>query len=144
MKKLHFRQQQLLISAIGAALILPAYFFLGVMFTFGFKAGDSAWAWVFDLIAFWSQIGGIVGSFFKPRVAARWMLVCIWISVALAVGFLIKSGYAPGARHLSAAEWMGFLPRMLKTAAFFWGLPLIFALLLSRDDPSSRTSLPGC
>ena len=111
-------------------------FFLGVMFTFGFQGGESAWAWAFDLIAFWSQIGGIVGSFFKPQVAARWMLVCIGISVALAVGFLIKSSYAPGARHLSFAEWMGSSAQDAEDFAFFWGLPLIFALLLIRDDPS--------
>ena len=37
MGKLRFRQKQLLISAIGAALILPSDLFLGVMFTFSFR-----------------------------------------------------------------------------------------------------------
>jgi hypothetical protein len=138
MGKFRFRQQQLLISAIGAALILPSDLFLGVMFTFSFRAGESAWAWGFDLIAFWSQIVGIVVSFFKPRLAAGWMLACIGISVLIAVGFEIKSGYAPDARHLSAAEWMGFLPAILKNSGFFWGLPLIFALLLISRDPSTQ------
>jgi hypothetical protein len=59
---------------------------------------------------------GIAVSFFKPRLAAGLMLACIGISVLLAVGFEIKSGCAPDARHLSAAEWMGSLPAILKNS----------------------------
>jgi hypothetical protein len=140
MAKSRLRQQQLLISAIGAAIILPSDLFLGVMFAFSFRAGESAWAWGFDLIAFWSQIIGIIASFFKPRLAAGWMLACIGISVLIGIGFEVKSSYAPDARHVKAAEWLGTLPAIMKTAGFFWGVPLICALLLIRTGAPAKAS----
>lgn len=138
-----FRAVQLVISTVGTVLIVPWGTFLGVMFTFSFRADESLWAWAFDLTAFWSQVLGILASFFKPRLAALWMLLNIVISVLMAIGFEIKQGFAPDARHLSGIEWLKLSPVILKQAGMFWGLPLIFALiLLRRTFPRTVPHLP--
>jgi hypothetical protein len=138
-----FRAVQLVISTVGTVLIIPWGTFLGVMFTFSFRADESLWAWAFDLTAFWSQVLGILASFFKPRLAALWMLLNIVISVLMAIGFEIKQGFAPDTRHLSGIEWLKLSPVILKQAGMFWGLPLIFALLLLRRTfPRTVPHLP--
>jgi len=137
MAKLSFRHQQIVVSVIGLILILPLDTFLGTMFVFSLSARDSLWVVAFDLIAFWSQIPGIIMSFFKPRIAAGWMLVSIGISVVIGIGFEVNSACAPDARHLTIAEWIQDVPVILKEASFFWGIPMIFALLLLRKGPSA-------
>ena len=133
-----FRNQQLLVSAIGAALIVPLELFLGVMFTFTFTNHESAWAWAFDFIAFWCQIPGILISFFTPRLAAAWMLLCITISICIGIAFeFFVSTSGPGS-HLNAFIWLEVAPSLLRTVAIFWGMPLLFALLLAR-----RPRTPG-
>ena len=81
----------MLLSAIGALLFLPMYFFLGGVFSFWFAARDSMWAWGFNLTAFWCQIFGITASFFKPRTGAVWMLLNIALSVLMAIGCAAES-----------------------------------------------------
>lgn len=129
-KRLSRRKWQLIISIIGTILIVPWCLFLGVMFTFAFRSDESRWAWAFDLIAFWSQIPGVLFSFLKPRLSALWMLLCVGVSMLMGIGFEIKSAYAPNARHLSSAEWISDLPILLKESFYFWGLPVVVALLL--------------
>lgn len=131
-----FRHQQLLVSAIGAVLIIPLELFLGVMFTFPFTGNESAWAWIFDFISFWTQIIGIIMSFFKPRIAAAWMLLCLASSVSIGIIFELKMSYSGNTFHPSASQWLKFAPSLLRTAAIFWGIPLLFALLLARKPPS--------
>ena len=135
-----FRYQQLLISAIGAALIIPLEFFLGVMFTFSFTNHESTWAWAFDIISFWSQIPGIVMSFFTPRIAAAWMLVSLAISICIGIAFEIFVSYSGLSAGPNAFKWLEFAPRLLKTAAIFWGVPLVFALLLARRSRTPNSS----
>ncbi len=146
MKKIpRFRVVQIVISTVGTIFIIPWGTFLGVMFTFSFKADESLWAWAFDLTVFWSQILGILASFIKPRLAAIWMLLNIVISVLMAIGVEVKLGFVPDARHLSATEWFKISPVLLKQAGLFWGIPLVFALLLlrrgrSQNDPASSVT----
>jgi hypothetical protein len=135
-----FRLGQLVVSTVGTILIIPWNTFLGVMFTFSFRADESLWAWAFDVTAFWSQIIGILASFFKPRLAAVWMLLNIVISVLMAIGFEVKMSFAPDARQLSPMEWVRDCPVFLKEAGAFWGIPLVFALLLPRRGPSQNGS----
>jgi hypothetical protein len=127
-----------MVSTVGTILIIPWGTFLGAMFTFSFRADESLWAWAFDLTAFWSQILGILASFIKPRLAAIWMLLNIGLSVLMAIGFEVKQGFAPDAQHLSGMEWIKLSPVILKQAGLFWGIPLIFALLLLRRNPSQN------
>ena len=138
MAKPSFRYQQLIVSVIGLIIILPLDTFLGAMFVFSLSARDSLWVVAFDLIAFWSQIPGIIVSFFKPRLGAGWMLVNIGISVVIGIISEVNSAYAPDALHLTISGWIKDVPVMLKEATFFWGIPMIFALLLLRKEPSAR------
>lgn len=127
-----FRNQQLLVSAIGAVLIIPLELFLGVMFTFAFTSHESGWAWAFDLISFWSQIPGIALSFLKPRFAAAWMLLCLAISICIAITFEIVVSYSGAGAGPNSLTWLEAAPSLLRTAAIFWGVPLLFGLLLAR------------
>ncbi len=130
MAKLGYRKRHLIISAIGALLIGPWGILLGAMFTFSFRSNESPWAYAFDVVTFWSQVAAILFSFIKPRIAAIWMLLSVGVSVLIGLGFEIQSAYAPNAYHLNAAQWIATLPGTAKTSATFWGLPIIFALLL--------------
>jgi len=135
MAALNYRAQQLVVSAIGALLLLPLDFFMGGIFSFSFAARDSVWAWAFGLTAFWGQIFCVLASFFKPRTAAACMLVdvgiscCIWLGCGMAAR---TSGL--GVARLSASYWMNYAPGLLPTAALFWAAPMAFAMLLLRSD----------
>jgi len=128
--KISRRRLQLLISTVGTILILPWGVFLGAMFTFSFRANETLWAWGFDIVSFWSQIPAILFSFFKPRIAAGWMLASVAISILMGLGFEIESSHKPGAAHLNLSEWISTLLPLLKTCVWFWGLPTLFAVLL--------------
>jgi hypothetical protein len=140
MANVGYRKRQLLISAIGALLIVPWGMFLGAMFTFSFRSNESPGAYAFDIITFWSQVAAILFSFLKPRIAAIWMLMSVGVSVLIGMGFDIQSSYAPNAYHLNAAQWIATLPGTTKIAATFWGLPIIFALLLLKVSSSAQSA----
>jgi hypothetical protein len=124
------KRLQLLVSAVGTLLIVPWGLVLGAMFTFAFRAGESRWAWGFDIVSFWLQIPAIIVSFFRPRIAAWWMLANVSASVLMGMWFEIQSFYNPDARHLVVSEWISTLLPLLKTCMWFWGLPTLFAVLL--------------
>jgi len=100
------------------------------MFTFAFRSDESLWVWAFDIISFWCQVPAILLSFLKPRLGAYWLLANAAVSILMGLGFQIESAYQPDARHPGAVEWFQILPRLVKVCAWFWGLPILFALLL--------------
>ena len=128
--KLRRRHVQLLVSSVGTLLILPWGVFLGAMFTFAFRSDESLWAWAFDIISFWFQIPAILLSFFKPRLASWWMIANVAVSISMGVIFEVRNSYSPGARHLSAVEWLADLLMLWKNILAFWGLPTLVAVLL--------------
>jgi hypothetical protein len=115
----------MVVSTVGALLIVPWGLFFGVMFTFAFGANESAWAWGFDIVSFWFQIPAVIVSFFRPRIAAWWMLANVLASVLMGMWFEIHD-----ASHLVVSEWISTLLPLLKTCIWFWGLPTLFAVLL--------------
>lgn len=136
---LPFRIQQWIVSTIGAFLFLPVYFFLGGLFSFSFAASDSMWAWGFNLTAFWCQIFGILASFFKPRVAAAWMLVHIALSVVMLLGCATETATRTGTAAFVAVQWMKTAPGVLRLAFVFWAAPLALAFLLLRTEPPGNS-----
>lgn len=128
--KLKPRHVQLLVGGLGAILIVPWAVFMGVMFTFAFRSDESLWAWVFDIISFWCQVPAILLSFLKPRIGAYWLLANTAVSVLFGLVFQIESALKPDARSLSAVDWIKILPQLAKSSFWFWGLPILFALLL--------------
>ncbi|HUZ90742.1 MAG TPA: hypothetical protein VMU78_02400 [Methylocella sp.] len=140
--RLSRKQLQLLVSAVGTLLIVPWGLFLGVMFTFAFRADESRWAWGFDIVSFWLQIPPILVSFFKPRIAAWWMLANVSASVLIGLGFEIGLSFSPDARHLSIQDWVTFLPSIAKESLIFWGLPTLIALLLFKVAGTDKFSEP--
>jgi hypothetical protein len=120
--------QQCIISMVGALFIIPTSLFFGGMFSFAFGTQQSLGGWLFGLTAFWCQILGIVASFFKPRLAAVWMLLNIAVSILVSAGTM----------HLSMTAWLRACPGYLKATSFFWAGPLVVALLLLRPRPADK------
>jgi len=138
---LPFRTKQLIVSTIGALLLLPLDFFFGGIFAFSFGAQESLWAWIFGLTAFWFQIFGILLSFFKPRTAALWILANITASAFVQ---LAPQGHAIhwlAVPQLNTAHWLPIAPSPIELALFFWAPPLLFALLLLRGGPQEERLL---
>jgi hypothetical protein len=127
---LPFRAKQLIVSLVGAVLFVPRDLFFGEAFAFSFGAQSSPWAWAFDLTAFWGQLLGILISFFKPRLGGACILATIIASIAIRLSVQVAVIYGPA--RWSAAMWLNAAPGLLKTAALFWGGPLVLALLLLR------------
>lgn len=141
MPGLPFRAKQLIVSTIGALLLLPLDFFFGGIFAFSFGAQESLWAWIFGLTAFWFQIFGILLSFFKPRTAALWMLANIAASAFVQLAAQGHTIYGLAAPRLNAARWLPIAPSPVELAIFFWATPLLFALLLLRGGPQEERLL---
>ena len=99
MAGLPFRVKQLIVSTIGALLLLPLDFFFGGIFAFSFGAQESLWAWIFGLTAFWFQIFGILLSFFKPRPAAIWILANIAVSCFVRFAVQVNTVYGLAAHQ---------------------------------------------
>jgi hypothetical protein len=116
-----------IVPAVCLLLILPWSLFFGVMFTFSFRSHESAWAWVFDFVTYWNQLLAAGFSFVRPRTAAFWTLADIACSAAIGLGFTIQSSSAPGAEH---GSWLDLIQYGFRTALFFWGVPIVAALLL--------------
>ncbi len=132
MAGLPFRVKQLIVSTIGALLLLPLDFFFGGIFAFSFGAQESLWAWIFGLTAFWFQIFGILLSFFKPRPAAIWILANIAVSCFVRFAVQVNTVYGLAAMRLNSSQWLPYVPSVLKLAIVFWAAPLLLALLLLR------------
>lgn len=137
MAGLSLRAQQLVVSLIGALLIIPLDLFFGGMFSFSYGA-QSVWAWLFDLTAFWFQILGILVSFFKPRVAAAWMLLNIGLSIFIGLLVEVRLAHREGLIHPTISEWLRSTPGYVKTAGLFWLAPVVMALLLLRSTSSGE------
>lgn len=144
-ESLSFRARQTLVSIIGAIIIIPLSLHFGGSISFSFGVRESLWAWLFALTAFWLQIFAILTSFFKPRLAAAWMLLNIALSIAIGLVAHVRSGYHPDLAHFSLAQWFGSAPAYLKTAGLFWTAPLLLALFLLRTEPAANhhTSVSG-
>ncbi len=138
MAAVSYRGRQLLVSLIGALILLPLDFFMGGLFSFSFGAQNSLWAWAFGLTAFWGQIICILTSFFRPRVAAVWMLLNVAASSSILLGCEMARNSGHGLASLSKYSWLEYAPGLAQAAAFFWIAPMIFALLLLRPDVSLR------
>jgi hypothetical protein len=139
--KLPFRARQLIVSTIGALLLLPLDLFFGGVFAFSFGARESLWGWIFGLTAFWFQIFGIFLSFFKPRPAAVWMLANIGASCLIRVGAEIHGVYGPFAAGVHSSPWLPYAPSVIKLVGVFWAAPLLLALLLLRGAPRKERLL---
>lgn len=140
MASLPFRTQHYLVSILGTLLILPLYLFWGGAFSYSFTALDSIWAWGFGLITCWSQILAILFSFFKPRSAARWMIINIALSILMVVGQLAEAHHRRGSALGSAAIWLQSWPDLLRIGAVFWAPPCLFAILLFRRSSREQES----
>jgi hypothetical protein len=133
-----WRRQSWFVPAVCLLLILPWSLFFGVMFTFAFRSDESAWAWLFDGVTFWSQLLAAAFSFVRPRAAAFWMLANIACSAAIGLGFSIQSWSAAGAEH---ARWRELIQNGVQEALLFWGAPLLAAFLLLITNLSDSTKL---
>lgn len=127
-----FRMQQLIVSIVGAIFIIPSSLFFGGMLSFSFGAQQSVGAWLFGLTAFWCQILGILASFFKPRLAAAWMLLNLALALLVSVATELRWERHMGILHLSMSDWLQGCPSYLKATRFFCAAPLVIALLLLR------------
>lgn len=135
MSGLSFRAQQWIVSAVGALFIIPTSLFFGGMFSFAFGTQQSLGAWLFGLTAFWFQILGILASFFKPRLAAAWMLLSLGLSLFICAATEWRWEHHAGRPVSGLSEWLRDGPGYLKTTWFFWIAPLFVALLLLRPAP---------
>lgn len=138
MRGLSFRMQQCFVSMVGALFIIPSSLFFGGMFSFDFGTHQSLGGWLFGLTAFWCQILGVVASFFKPRLAAVWMLLNLALSVLVSAATEAHWLHRAGTLNWSLAEWVRACPAYLKTTWFFWAAPLVVAILLLRPMPASE------
>lgn len=131
-----FRMQQFLISIAGAIFIVPTSLFFGGMLSFAFGTQQSLGAWLFSLTAFWCQILGVLASFFKPRLAAVWMLLNLVLAVLVSLATELRWQHRAGILHLGWGEFFRSCPDYLKSTWFFWAAPLLVALLLLRPQPA--------
>lgn len=134
MTSLPFRTQQLLVSVTGTLLFVPLYLFWGGVFTLSFAAHDSIWAWGFGLVSCWSQILAVLVSYFKPRLAACWVLVDLAVSVVMAIGRVGEITHGHAGMMSEIEQWMQTSHGILNTTLVFWVGPALFALLLYRQD----------
>lgn len=138
MADLSFKARQTLISIIGAIIIIPLSLHFGGAISFSFGVRESLWAWLFALTAFWLQIFATLTSFFKPRLAAAWMLLNIALSIAIGLAAYGRAAYDTGLTRFTVAQWFGSTPGYLKAAGLFWTAPLLLALFLLLPEPAAN------